>query len=153
ELGVVGCGSLDAARDAAVERDRISVIDNDRQSVVTEVAAIDGELGETGAEVLHKGRGAVVHEQLARGELLSTQREVVDEAALGVVKVAPFGVNLTPNGAGLFSLPVTHQDQIGRDLVQRLKEVREGVRRRLLQREDADEIVVEAQVAAVTLDG
>ena len=42
----------------------IGVIQDDGQGVVTEVATVDGELAETGAEVLDKGRGAVVHQHV-----------------------------------------------------------------------------------------
>ena len=51
-----------------------------------------------------------------------------------------------------FALPFAREDEVRRHLVERLEEKRERLRRRLLQRQDAHVIVVEAQVGAMTLE-
>jgi hypothetical protein len=68
------------------------------------------------------------------------------------MEVPSLGVDFAPHRRLAFALPVVHEDHVGRNLVQRLKEVRERLGGRLFERHDPNVGVVEPQMRPVALE-
>ena len=149
-LGVVGGEGLETGADAALERHGIAVVEHDGERVLAEVAALQRELRQGRAQVPHDGRGAVVDEHVGGAGV--GVGHVVRETDLGVVEVPTLGVDLAADRPLPFALPFARQDEVRRNLVERLEQERKRVRGGLLEREDADVVVIEAQVRAMTLE-
>ena len=68
------------------------------------------------------------------------------------MEVPALRVNLPADRALRFPLPFAGEHEIRRNLVERLEQERKRVRRRLLEREHADVVVIEAQMRPMTLE-
>ena len=108
------------------------------------------EIAQAGAQLVDDGHRAVVDEEtgVRRGRGI----DVVEEARPGIVKMAPHRLNQAPDGEGRLALPFGDGDERARETLQRPEQVRPRLARQLLEGEDLDVVVVEAQVVAMTLE-
>ncbi len=147
-LRVVRRKRFEAGADAPFQRYGISVRKHDGHRVLAKIPAVERQLMETRAQVSDHRGGAVVDEEVRRRR--PGVGDVVGQADFRVMEMAALRVNLASHGALVLAPPLVDQNQARRHLVERLKEQRERVGRRFLEREHAHVVVVQTQMRAVT---
>ena len=148
ELGVVNAEDFVELRGGAFHRGKIEVVQDDTQGKLAEVVAVQFDLLDALAELAHLRFLGIVEQHILRCCIV--QIDLAHERPLGVVKVAAFGLDGAAGLAGFFFLPFGHDVIVGANVEKPFEQQRKGVRRGLLERENLDEVVVHAQIGAMT---
>src|ERR1700745_621125 len=93
-------------------RGKIAVVKDDSQRKLPEVVAMEFDLLDSLAKLLHLGFLRIIKKQILPAVV---QSPLAHKRSLGVVKMPALGLDVAAGLAGLFFLPFRHDVVIGRD--------------------------------------
>src|SRR5258705_4646644 len=121
-------------------RGKIAVVKDDSQRKLPEVVAMEFELLDALAKLLHLGFLRIIKKQILRTAVVQTH--LAHKRSLGVVKMPALGLDVAAGFAGLFFLPFRHDVVIGGDAQKSFEQKRECLRRGLLEGQHLNEVII-----------
>ena len=151
ELGVVHAEDFVEIGAGTIDFGQIEVVDHDGQGKLPKVIAVQLDFLDAFAEFADLGFLGIVEQDILGGGIVET--DLTREGTLGVVKVTAFGLKDPAHFAGVFLLPLGNDVVVRLHFEQAFEDEREALRGRLLQSQNFHEVVVDAEISAVTLHG
>src|ERR1700733_1942642 len=148
QLGVMDAEYFVELGGGALHSGGVQVVDDDRKRKLPEVVAVKFDLLNAFAQFTDAGLFPIVEQYILLGDIV--QVDLAEERAFGVVKMATLGLDGAPCFSGLFLFPLRHHIEVGLHLEELLENKGEALRRGFFQCENLHEIIVYAEMRAVT---
>src|ERR1700739_3702171 len=142
ELGVMNAKDLVKFGGSALDGSEIAIVDDYGQRKLPKVVSPQFDLLDSLAQLAHLRLLGVVEQRVLRRCIV--QVDLAEERALGVVEVPALRLNGSARLAGFFFFPFGDDVVVRVHVEEPFEQERKGVCGRFLERENFDEVIVEA---------
>src|SRR5271169_4577709 len=129
---------------------QVEVVNHYGQRKLAEVISVQLDLLDGFAELLDLAFFRIVEEHVLCGGVVET--DLARERPLGIVKMAPFGLDDATHFAGIFFFPFRDDVIVCFDFQQVFEDERKALGGRLLERQNLDVVVIHTQMPAVAFE-